>query len=121
MAEWSKNNKACKVTWFTLRVLNQIEESVPFPNAGTIKMDELTFYTHTGDVDLRKVMAKSLAITMDNHFRLIWGAEFEKGVKPEKALQDMIDTLLAEQKTVADLAAVNDKNYLFLGETHAAI
>jgi hypothetical protein len=116
MADWNKNNRACKTTWFTLYVLNQLEEA--FPAAGAIKMNELTFFTQTGDAQLRKVMARSLAIAMDNNFRLIRGAKFEEGVKPESALQDMVDILVDEKKTVADLAEVNDKNYLFLGETH---
>jgi len=84
-------------------------------------MSQLTFFTQTGDAQMRKVMARSLAIAMDNNFRLIRGAKFEEGVKPESALQDMVDILVNEKKTVADLAAVNDKNYLFLGETHENI
>ncbi|HEY6204601.1 MAG TPA: hypothetical protein VIW21_00370 [Chthoniobacterales bacterium] len=116
MADWNKNNRACKTTWFTLFVLNQLEEA--FPEAGALTMKQLTFFTQTGDADMRKVMARSLAIAMDNNFRLIRGAKFEKDIKPEVALQDMVDTFVDETKTVADLAAVNDKNYLFLGETH---
>lgn len=116
MAEWNKNNRACKTTWSTLYVLNQLQEA--FPAAGALKMKQLTFFTQAGDAELRKVAAKNLAISMDNIFRLIRHAKFEKGVKPETALQQMIDTLLDEKKTVADLAAVNDKNYLFLGESH---
>lgn len=84
-------------------------------------MKQLTFFTQTGDDQLRKTMARSLAIAIDNNFRLIRGAKFEKGIKPESALQDMIDTLVNEKKTVADFAALNDKNYEFLGETHEDI
>jgi hypothetical protein len=119
MADWNKNNRACKTTWFTLYVLNQLEE--PFPAAGALTMKQLTFFTQTGDDQMRKVMARSLAIAMDNNFRLIRGAKFEEGVRPETALQDMVDTFVDEAKAVADLAAVNDKNYLFLGETHDEI
>lgn len=119
MAEWSKNNRACKTTWFTLYVLNQHQE--PFPAAGAVKMNQLTFYTQTDDGGLRKVLARSLAIAMDNNFRLIRGAKFEKGVDPAAALNDMVDMLLKQDKTMADLAAVIDKNYLFIGETHEEI
>jgi hypothetical protein len=49
---------------------------------------------------------------------LIRGAKFEQGINPASALNDMVDTLLDEKKTMSDLAAANDKNYLFLGETH---
>jgi lysylphosphatidylglycerol synthetase-like protein (DUF2156 family) len=116
MAEWNQNNRACKTTWTALFVLNQLQE--PFPSAGALKMNELTFFTQTGDAQMRKVMARNLAIAMDNIFRLIRHAKFEQGVKPETALQNMVDILVDEKKTVADLAAVNDKNYLFLGESH---
>jgi hypothetical protein len=119
MADWNKNNRACKTTWFTLFVLNQLQEA--FPAAGTLTMKQLTFFTQTGDEQLRKTMARSLAIAIDNNFRLIRGAKFENGVKPESALQDMVDTLVNEKRTVADFAGVNDKNYSFLGETHDEI
>src|SRR5437773_5837600 len=115
MAEWSKNNRACKTTWSTLFVLNQHQET--FPDADALKMKELTFFTRTDDGQLRKVMARDLAIAMDNTFRLIRHAKFEKGVKPASALKDMVDTLLDGEKTMTDLAAANDTNYLFLGET----
>ena len=114
MAEWSPNNRACKTTWFTLFVLNQHQEA--FPDAGKLQMKDLTFYSRTADADLRKTMARDLAIAMDNNFRLIRGANFEQSVQPEAALGDMVNTLLDEDKTMADLAGVNDNNYRFLGE-----
>ena len=116
MSEWNKNNRACKTTWSTLYVLNQHDE--PFLTAGALTMKQLTFFTQAGDGELRKVAAKNLALSMDKIFRNIRHAKYEKGVKPETAVQDMVDILLNEKKTVADLAAVNDKNYLFLGESH---
>jgi hypothetical protein len=114
MAEWSPNNRACKTTWFTLFVLNQHQEA--FPDAGELKMKDLTFYSRTADADLRKTMARDLAIAMDNNFRLIRGADFEKSVQPGAAIKDMVDVLLDEDKTMTELAAVNDDNYRFLGE-----
>lgn len=114
MAEWSQNNRACKTTWFTLFVLNQHEEA--FPEAGKLKMKDLTFYSRTADTDLRRTMARDLAIAMDNNFRLIRGADFEKNVKVDTAIHDMVNILLDEDKTMSDLAAVNDSNYRFLGE-----
>ena len=114
MAEWSPNNRACKTTWFTLFVLNQHQEA--FPDAGKLQMKDLTFYARAVDVDLRKARARDLAIAMDNNFRLIRGADFEKNVKPADAIDDMVNVLLDEDKTITDLAAVNDSNYRFLGE-----
>lgn len=114
MAEWSANNRACKTTWFTLFVLNQHQEA--FPEAGKLKMKDLTFYSRTADTDLRKTMARDLAIALDNNFRLIRGADFEQGVKVGAAINGMVDVLLDEDKTMTDLAMVNDNNYRFLGE-----
>ena len=116
MADWNINNKADLVTWWTLRSLTQIGNEVVFSTAGTIKMGDLTFFSHTASGDERKAAARSLAIAIDNHFRGIWGAVFEKGVDKGKAFQDIVDALVDEKKTVADLGAVADNDYKFPGE-----
>jgi hypothetical protein len=46
------------------------------------------------------------------------GAKYEAESSQEKAVGDMVNTLTDETKTVSDLAAINDANYLFLGEEH---
>ncbi|MDP2365241.1 MAG: hypothetical protein Q8M94_15925, partial [Ignavibacteria bacterium] len=59
---------------------------------------------------------ESLAIMMDNVFRDIRGAKYEKGITIENAINDIRETLLNSNNTLADLAEINDKNYLFWGE-----
>ncbi len=114
MGEWSKNNRACKTTWFTLYVLDQSDKA--FKESGDIRMDELTFWNQSSSTEIRQLQAKALCIQMHNNFTLIRKAKLEHGVKKEEAIGDMFNVLMDESKTLRDLAAVIDDNYLFLGE-----
>ncbi len=114
MAIWSRNNRACTTTWITLRVLDQNDRV--FKDSGVVKMSELTFWNQAASTEMRKLQASTLANQMDNMFRHIRGAQYEEGVTREKAVADMVNTLTTENRNIADLAAVNDANYLFWGE-----
>lgn len=114
MAVWTKNNRACTTTWTTLRVLHQIIDK--FDNAGEVTMKELAFYNLSPDIEFRKVQASALAFQIDNVFRMIRRAVYESGTTQEKAVNEIISTLLDEKKTVAHLALVSDRNYVFWGE-----
>lgn len=120
MANWSSNNRACTTTWTTLRVLAQISESLPFKDAGTVKMKELLYWNQTASSEMRQIQAKTLAIMMDNVFRQIRGAKYEDGVSNETAVNDIVNILVNPDKTIADLAETNDKNYLFWKEKENA-
>ncbi len=120
MAPWSANHRACTTTWTTLRVLAQIPLNLPFSRAGTVTMKELTFWNQAGTPDLRRVQASALAAQMDNVFRLVRRAQFEPGVEPAQAVSAIANTLLGADNTLADLAEVNDANYLFWGEDVAS-
>lgn len=111
---WSANNRACKTTWTTLRILNQLEQT--FDKAGAVKMDGLTFWNQGSSSDSRESVAHSLSIQIDNVFRLIRGARYEGGVTKPEAVQGMLDILLDESKTVTDLALVADALYQFWKE-----
>lgn len=114
MSSWSNNNRAHTQTWFTLRVLNQSRRV--FPKSGDIKMKQLTFFNPTASKSLRRTTAAALASEMNNIFRLIFDAKMESGIKQKAAIKDMTETLVAADKTMSDLAGVNDDNYKFLGE-----
>ncbi|MGA1794561.1 MAG: hypothetical protein ACMUIL_01775 [bacterium] len=114
MADWSKNNRACKTTWFTLHVLNQNDK--PFKDSGNVRMNELTFWNQSVSAEMRQIQARALSIQMHNNFTMIRRAKLEDGVEPEKAIGSMVDVLMNGSKTISDFAGVIDENYLFLGE-----
>ena len=114
-SNWNKNNRACKTTWLTLLLLDQHQSA--FPQAGAIRMDQLTFWSGGGSADFRAARAETLLNQLDNNFRMVRGAEFEKGSDETAAKAALRDVLLDSGQTVADLAAAADAHYLFLGET----
>ncbi len=114
MNKWSRNNRACTTTWSTLRVLHQLVAK--FDTAGSIKMDELTFWNSSTTPELRTIQANTLAYQIDNFFRMIRRAQFEAGSTHENAITDMVKCLLDKNKTVTDFAELNDFYYLFWGE-----
>jgi len=117
MAIWNPSKRACTTVWSTLRVLDQNDG--PFSMSGDIKVSELTYWSAGSTVKMRQLQANSLANQMDNIFREIRGAKYEEGVSREKALQDIVSTLMDEEKTISDLAEVADANYIFWGEESA--
>jgi len=115
MADWNPNNRACTTTWSTLRVLDQ--NNKPFSKSGNVKMDKLLFWNQAATPAMRKLQATTIATQMDNIFREIRGATYEKGVTEQKAITESVATLIDADKTISDLAGVCDNNYLFWGET----
>jgi hypothetical protein len=114
MAHWSRNNQACRKTWSTLRVLDQNYKV--FKESADVKMEELGFWNPLASSEMRKAQARSLAIQMDNIFRLIRKARYEEGVNQEKAVTDMSSVLTTSHKTISELAEIVDRRYLFRGE-----
>jgi hypothetical protein len=112
---WDKNNRACKTTWLTLLLLDQHQSA--FPQAGAIKMEQLTFWSGGGSADFRAARAESLVNQLDNNFRLVRGAKFEQGTDENAAKDALRGVLLDSELTVADLASAANAHYLFLGET----
>ena len=114
MANWSKNNEACKVTWSTLMVLEQFRKV--FKDAGDLKMKQLTFFNQTASPDQRESVARVLCIQMDNIFRKFHSARFEDGIEVEQAIGAMKGILTNGDATVAELAEKCDVSYKFYGE-----
>jgi hypothetical protein len=114
MADWSRNHRACATTWTTLLVLHQSRKT--FDKAGIVPMTELTFWNQAASAAMRTLQAKTLAAQMDNVFCMVRGATYEAGVTRAKATADMVEVLTDADKTIADLAEVNDANYKFWGE-----
>ena len=117
MSNWTVNNRSATTTWLTLRLLAQIPKDEVFKKAGSRRMDELLFWNKSSSEKIRKIQVDSLAIMMDNVFRDTRGAKYEKGIAGEQAINDIKETMLNPDNTVADLAEIIDKNYLFWGET----
>jgi hypothetical protein len=61
-------------------------------------------------------MAHTLSIQIDNVFTLIRGARYENGATKPKAIESMLAILLADLKTVVDLALAADALYKFWKE-----
>lgn len=114
MATWSKNNMACADTWIFLKALMQLNEV--FSKSGTIKVEELTFWNESASPELRNIAAKTICQQLDNMFRLIDKATFEKDVTIEDAINSMADVLLKKGNTLTDVAEVVDSKYFFQGE-----
>lgn len=114
MADWSVNNRACTSTWMALRLLAQHKKV--FGKTGELTMPHLAFWNSATSDEMRDVQARTLAIQLNNIFRAIDGATLEAGVKEADAISEMEALLVDEDKTVADLAEVNDSNYRFFGE-----
>ena len=114
MADWSKNNRAHALTWFNLRVLDQL--ATGFQNTGSLKVSDLTFWGALSTNELRSMQANTLAINLDNMFRMINNATFEDGADRQTAIQQMHEALSNGATTIPDLAGIADANYRFLGE-----
>ena len=114
MSGWSRNHRAHKTTWTTLRLLEQ--SSKAFPNSGGIKISQLGFWNNGDSADMRATKAMSLAAQLGNVFREIRGAQFEEGFNKAKANKSRADVLKNGDKTLFDLAEVADDCYLFWGE-----
>lgn len=115
MAEWSKNNLACRSTWLALRILEQSKKT--FSKSGDIAMKKLAFWSAADTSAIRTVKARTIAIQLNNIFTLTADAEFESGHDKISAIDDMTTVLTDATKTIADLAGVADENYLFFGES----
>lgn len=114
MALWSKNNLACRATWTTLMLLDQSDEV--FDKSGDIKVSDFQFFEPGASGPVLTAKAETLAHQMDNIFIHVRGAKYEKGVKTAQAVSGIVQVLIKKDNTMADLAEVNDSNYLFWGE-----
>ena len=113
MAKWTTENPAFVDTWFSLFRLGQTKKQ--FNAADTIKMSELTFFNPLSSKDNLKIEATLVADTIDKVFSS-WGAKLENSISRNTAINDMIQILLDEDKTIKDLAEKNDENYFFTNE-----
>ena len=113
MLAWSRNHRACETTWTTLFALGQLR--APFPSAGGIPMDGLTFWA--GSPEARATRAETLSQQMDNTFRMLRGARYEVGIDQPTAATGLRDALLEQSNTVAHVAAMADSLYRFFGES----
>jgi hypothetical protein len=114
MADWSVNNRACTSTWMALRLLAQHKRV--FSKTGELEMQQLAFWNSATSDEMRDIQARALAVQLNNVFRGIDGATLEPGVKEADAVSEMEAVLVDSEKTVADLASINDSNYRFFGE-----
>ncbi|MCP3914527.1 MAG: hypothetical protein GY711_03095 [bacterium] len=112
MAAWSNKKPNCVVTWGTLAVLGESTRS--FPTSGDVKVRRFTYWVP--DEDMRSTRARTLAVQMDNTFRNLFDTRFEDGVRKTKAIVAITGLLLEGDKTMNDLAELNDDLYRFLGE-----
>jgi predicted GNAT superfamily acetyltransferase len=79
-------------------------------------MSQLTFWNPSATPAMRRIQATALANQIDNVFRIIRGAKYEKNVTQQKAIDNTVKTLLDAEQTICDLAKECDDNYLFWKE-----
>ena len=113
---WTNNNLACVNTWFCLseKVLGQTDS--PFDSAGILKMTDLEFWNKVARDDNRAVEAGALADMLTKPFTNMLGATYESGQYYASATIAMVAILTDANKTVCELAAVNDEVHHFIGE-----
>jgi hypothetical protein len=113
MGTW-ENNLSYGYTWLVLLNLKQI--NAVYNDSQEIKMSGLVFYNPTISSDLLRIEATNLAIAIDSTFTNGMGAKLENGISQNQAINSMVEILTNADKTVEDLAVMNDANYLFLNE-----
>ena len=113
MGNW-ENNLSYGYTWLVLLNLKQI--NAVYHDSQDIKMSGLAFYNPAISSDLLRIEATNLAIAIDSTFTTGMGAKFETGISQNQAINSMVAILINADKTVEDLAAMNDASYLFLNE-----
>lgn len=113
MTKWTSEKPSHVDTWFSLFRLRQTRKH--FAEAGDSKMSDLLFYNPTSSNEYLKIEATLIANTIDKQFTS-WGASLENNVSRNAAIFEMITVLLDKDKTILELAEVNDKNYFFQNE-----
>ncbi len=111
---WSKNNLAHRTTWAVFYALEQYGST--FDKSEKKKMSQLAFYDPDNSSPMRTGKARSLASQVDKIFRKLQGAKFETGINRKKAVTEMTKLLTSKDKTMMDLASLNDSLYKFYGE-----
>lgn len=114
MSTWSNKKPACVMTWVTLAIMDQSKKA--FPRSENVKVKNLQFWNPASNPQLRKARARGLAIQMDGLFKELGGAKYEPGVNRQKAVSASLQVLEDGEKTLSDLASVNNAHYRFLGE-----
>lgn len=113
MITWASDQLPATTTWFTLRTLGQIPETVAFADSKGIKMSELRFYSQTSSADARKVQAGSLASMLDRTWRNFWGARLKDNMTPITVAGTLAEVLVNGDNTLFILASTMDDNYQF--------
>lgn len=114
MSNWSNNNRAHTQTWHCLLVLDQLAAS--FPEAKSMSVNDLTFWSTAASAELRLQQAQAIAIQLDNMFTKIYRAKYEEGVGREDAVAALEGALSDGETTIPKLGEVADAIYQFLGE-----
>jgi hypothetical protein len=114
MSDWSNNNRAHNALWYSLRVLGELD--VGFATAGTLKVEDLTYWNNLGSEEHRKQHAQTLSIQLNNMFIMIFRASFEDGITPDAAIADLYKGLSSGSTTLPELGETADAAYRFRGE-----
>lgn len=114
---WQPNNKACQVLFSVLKLLVQIEKTAFFKPTGSLPMKALAYFLVDGSSAAKSGRAHAIALQLDSMF-LHFGATYEDSA-PQPAITAMHTVLEDGERTVAHLAAVCDRHYLFFKENEA--
>jgi hypothetical protein len=114
---WQANNKACQVLFSVLKLLVQMEKTSFFKPTGTLPLKALAYFLVDGSGVAKSGRAHAIALQLDSMF-LHFGATYEDSA-PQPAITAMHAVLEDGEQTVAHLAAVCDRHYLFFRENEA--
>ena len=114
MSDWSNNNRAHVLTWYSLFILNQL--TTGFKESEALKMKDLAFYATAASDELIELQANALGVQLDNMFRMLFNAKFEDGVDAEHAIPALQSGLRNGMRSLPELGTIADDNYRFLGE-----
>jgi len=111
MPIWTSNNLACVNSWSTLYIMKQHKKT--FKKAEALTMRDMLFYNPALTKEELKFEAEGIADFLDIVFKNTYGASYETGINKQKAVADMVDILIAADKTLPHLAARIDDDYNF--------
>lgn len=118
MDGWSKNNRAHACLWLGLRMLDELDTD--FRSAGELLVRDLTGSNALGSDAAKRQHAQTLAIQLDNMFRMIFRAAYEDGIDRVSAVDALFAGLASADTPLPVLGAIADASYHFLGEVDDA-
>ena len=111
MSKWSETNKIQSWIWTILLgdPLDQIKQI--FDNSGTIKMQDLQYWSNLDSSAMRQIKATGIATTIDEELIGQFGTGYLNGVTSSQAIESMGEIIATADKTINDLTDTAETLY----------